>query len=102
MTGNLDTFRQGASALRNARDWAKEKREELIIAVNGKVLDAENLDLVLSTQSFVLLLSNEASHLESETSTDELALDVGTFTSSSYRTSVKAQTNLLAKVSPNR
>lgn len=32
MTDNPDTFRQGASALRNARDWAKEKREELINA----------------------------------------------------------------------
>ena len=32
MTGNPDTFRQGASALRNARDWAKEKWEELMIA----------------------------------------------------------------------
>ena len=52
--------------------------------------DTEYLDLVLSTQSFVLLLSNEATYLESETLTDELALDVSTFTSSSYRTPVRA------------
>ena len=102
MTGNPDTFRQGASALRNARDWAKEIREELMIAANGKVPDAENSDLVSSTQSFVSLSSNEATHPESETSTDELALDVGTFTSSSHRTPVRAQTNLPPKVSPNR
>ena len=102
MTGNPDTFRQGASALRNARDWAKEIREELMIAANGKVPDAENSDLVSSTQSFVSLSSNEATHPESETSTDELALDVGTFTSSSHRTPVKAQTNLPATVSSNR
>lgn len=102
MTENPDTFRQGASALRNARDWAKEKREELMIAANGKVSDAEHSDLVSSTQSFVSLSSNEATHLESETSTDELALDVGTLTSSSHRTPVRAQTNLPPKISPNR
>ncbi len=102
VTGNPDYFRQGASALRNARDWAKEKREELMIAANGKVPDAEHSDLVSSTQSFVSLSSNEATHPESETSTDELALDVGTFTSSSHRTPVRAQTNLPPKVSPNR
>ncbi len=33
MTDATDTFRQGAGALRNARDWAKEKREELITAL---------------------------------------------------------------------
>ncbi len=90
MTGNPDIFRQGASALRNTRDLTKEKREELIAAANGKALSAEYLDLVLSTQSFILLLSNEATYLESKTSADELALDLGTFTSSSYKTPVRA------------
>ncbi len=28
MTGNADTFRQGARAYRNARDWAKEQRDD--------------------------------------------------------------------------
>ena len=55
MTDAPDTFRQGAGALRNARDWAKEKQEELITAANGKVPDAEHSDLVSSTQSFVSL-----------------------------------------------
>jgi len=73
---------------------AKEKREELIIAANGKVPDAEHSDLVSSTQSLVSLSSNEVTHTESETSADELALDVGTFTSSSHRTPVRAQMNL--------
>ena len=102
MTDAPDTFRQGASALRNARDWAEEKRKELIAAANGKVPDAEHSDLVSSTQSFVSLSSNEATHPESETSTDELALDVGMLTSSSHRTPVRAQTNLPPNVSPNR
>ena len=102
MTDNPDTFRKGASALRNARDWAKEKREELMIAANGKVPDAEHSDLASSTQSFVSVSSTEATHPESETSADELALDVGTSTSSSHRTPVRAQMNLPPKVSSNR
>ncbi|KAL9125422.1 MAG: hypothetical protein Q9217_005379, partial [Psora testacea] len=102
MTGNPEAFRQGASALRNARNWAKEKREELMIAANGKVPDAEHSDLVSSTQSFVSLSSNEATHPESETSADELTLEVGTFTSSSHRTPIRAQMDLPPKVSPNR
>ena len=28
MTNNSETIRQGATAYRNARDWAKEKREK--------------------------------------------------------------------------
>jgi hypothetical protein len=34
-----ETFRQGAAALRNARDWAKEKRKALISIANNRVLD---------------------------------------------------------------
>ncbi len=78
MTDAPDTFRQEAGALRNVRDWAKEKREELITAANGKALDPGQSSLVSSTDSFVSS-SNEATHPESETSADELALDVGTF-----------------------
>ena len=74
MTDHLDTFRQGARAFRNARDWAKEKRDEVIAAANGKVPDAEHSDLVSSTQSPTSLSSNEPPDSESETSTDELAL----------------------------
>jgi hypothetical protein len=36
MTGNPETFRQGATAYRNARDWAKERRDEFIEAANGR------------------------------------------------------------------
>ncbi len=74
----------------------------MMIAANGKMPDAEHSDLVSSTQTFVSLSSNEATHPESETSTDELALDVSTLTSSSHRTPVRAQINLLPKVSSNR
>lgn len=36
LTNNPDTFRQGASAFRNARDWARERRRELMDAANKK------------------------------------------------------------------
>lgn len=36
MTGKLDNFPQGASALRNTREWAKEQREEIAAAANAK------------------------------------------------------------------
>lgn len=37
MTDTVEAFRQGASALRNARDWAKETRHKLIVAANDRV-----------------------------------------------------------------
>ncbi len=101
-TGNPGTFRQGATLLRNARELAKEKREELIAAANGKVLDAEHSDLVSSTQSFVSLSSNESVNPESETSTDELALGTNTCARPTHRTPVGARMNPSPKVSSNR
>ena len=37
MIGNIETFRQGATAYRNARDWAKEQRDEAIRHANGQL-----------------------------------------------------------------
>ena len=42
MTGNPETFRQGASAYRNARDWAKEKRDEFIRLANERHSNAQS------------------------------------------------------------
>lgn len=98
MNANPDTFREAAGALRNARDWAKEKRDELIAAANSKVLDTEHSDLVSSTQSFSSL-SNEPTHLESDSSADELALDVNTFASPAHRIPVRAEKNTPFKAS---
>ncbi|RJE19571.1 hypothetical protein PHISCL_08105 [Aspergillus sclerotialis] len=42
MTGNQETFLQGASAYRNARDWAKEKRDEFIRLANERHLNAQS------------------------------------------------------------
>ncbi|KAL5433643.1 hypothetical protein PMIN06_011627 [Paraphaeosphaeria minitans] len=41
MTGNADTFRQGARAYRNARDWTKKRRDDLIRQANEKAALAE-------------------------------------------------------------
>ncbi|KAI2144408.1 hypothetical protein LOY90_005769 [Ophidiomyces ophidiicola] len=40
MTGNQEGFRQGASAYRNARDWAKETRDKFIQAANERLSQA--------------------------------------------------------------
>ncbi|KAI1321708.1 hypothetical protein F5Y16DRAFT_413634 [Xylariaceae sp. FL0255] len=37
LIGNADTFRNGVNAYRNARDWAKRKRDEAIEEANKKV-----------------------------------------------------------------
>ncbi|EEH19029.2 hypothetical protein PABG_01348 [Paracoccidioides brasiliensis Pb03] len=49
MTGNLETFRQGACAYRNARDWAKEKRDEFIRTTNER-----HFECSISTSPFYL------------------------------------------------
>lgn len=36
LTNSPDSCREGLSALRNARDWAKDRRDELIAAANNK------------------------------------------------------------------
>ena len=38
MTGNAETFRKGAAAFRNARDWAKEQRDDAIRKANERVI----------------------------------------------------------------
>ncbi|KAL2390565.1 hypothetical protein RJ035_001103 [Blastomyces gilchristii] len=42
MTGNLETFQQGAAAYRNAQDWAKEKRAGVIRAANERFSETES------------------------------------------------------------
>ena len=38
LTGSIGQFREGTSAFRNARDWAKEQRDGLVAAANGRVI----------------------------------------------------------------
>ena len=102
MTDAPDSFRQGAAALRNARDWAKEKRGELIAAANGEALNQEPPGFDSYTNSFVSLSSNGPAPVESETSADELAVDMGTFASPSHRTPVEARKDPPGKASPKQ
>lgn len=102
MTDTPDVFRQGASALRNARDWAQEKRKELIAAANGKVLVTESSEPNSSANSFLSPSTNENVNQESDTSTDELALQVAPLASSSHRTPVGARKNPSPKAPSNR
>lgn len=41
MTGNVETFRQGAAAYRNARDWAKERRDNAIGHANERAIPVD-------------------------------------------------------------
>lgn len=51
VTGNPETFRQGASALRNACDWAEEKRKTLIDEANSMNRRQPQAQLATSDQS---------------------------------------------------
>jgi hypothetical protein len=81
VTGNSEAFRQGATAYRNARDWAKEKRDEFIETANGRVTNLpQDMSFESSGYSEPSTSTNRAIVLESDTSADELALDHETTT----------------------
>jgi hypothetical protein len=71
MTGDPETFRKGATAYRNARDWAKEQRDEAITQANERATRVHAKTPVVNEDSNV-----DAGFLDSETSTDELTLDL--------------------------
>ena len=77
MTANSNTFRQGAAAYRNARDWAKEKRDGFIEAANGKFPDTYNESQSLGSSGYGRASISTAGPVlvESDTSADELAPD---------------------------
>ncbi len=103
MTDTAEIFRQGATAYRNARDWVKEQRDEVIKRANNRANDSQtgasavdssfgpassfvseaSLDEPytiepLSQKSQILLnedFNTTANPQESETSTDESVLD---------------------------
>ncbi|MCJ1314499.1 hypothetical protein MMC25_008181 [Agyrium rufum] len=64
ITGNIETFRQGATYYRNGRDWAKEQRDEAIRWANEKVNEDRAKALAINT-SFA-----QASSFASEASSD--------------------------------
>ena len=77
MTGNPENFRQGATAYRNARDWAKEKRDGFIEAANGRIPDTCTESPPLGSFSHGRASVSTAGPVlvESDTSADELALE---------------------------
>ncbi|KJK85104.1 hypothetical protein H633G_11068 [Metarhizium anisopliae BRIP 53284] len=96
LNGDADTFRHGASAFRNARDWAKEQRDIAIQQANERAKRVASftasglgLDLAdegsgedtITTSQETVLRPHSHSHksrsYESDTSADELSLDIG-------------------------
>ncbi|KAL9117935.1 MAG: hypothetical protein Q9187_005522 [Circinaria calcarea] len=78
MTNNPETFRQGATAYRNARDWAKERRDEFIEAANTRmpVISTESPSLESSGYGEASISPAGPILAETDTSADELALEV--------------------------
>lgn len=79
MTDTADTFRQGAAAYRNARDWAKEQRDDAIMKANDRAIpaDAEATDqgVTAATETGDITMSQESRTSQNEDSTllpDEL------------------------------
>jgi len=74
LTGSIGQFREGTGAFRNARDWAKTQRDELIAAANGRVIGMPKETSVLESSTHSMSQSTiEPVALESETSADELS-----------------------------
>ena len=61
MTSDLETFRHGATAFRNARDWTKEKRDESINAANAKRANDSQIETPATNILRFGLVSNSAS-----------------------------------------
>jgi len=118
VTGNPDTFRQGAGAFRHGRDLAKEWRDDAIARANEKANEGHGLASRTEAASFNVLSSfasqgsetslDEAPYTiepqsqetsfttdtavhESETSADELSRDITTPAKRSSRHSTRSQ-----------
>jgi len=77
MTGDVETFRKGAAAFRNGRDWAKEQRDRFIADANGTAQrrSVEPSSSTVKNSSTSSSTAAEAEFTDSDTSADELALD---------------------------
>ncbi|KAK5207029.1 hypothetical protein LTR41_007096 [Exophiala xenobiotica] len=76
LTGDAEFCRRGMTAYRNLKVWTKERRDEFIEAANER---SANLPQATSVETSGYSDPSTSTHLaaaiESETSTDELALD---------------------------
>lgn len=103
MTSSLNIFRQGVWAFRNLREWAEEKRQELIAAANLKAKNGESGGLYSSTHSFPSRsTSTEATKKKSKTSGDVRPLNTVGRAPSSRKPQVVAQTTPSPKTSSNQ
>ncbi|PGH27177.1 hypothetical protein AJ80_01134 [Polytolypa hystricis UAMH7299] len=71
MTGNPETFRQGISAYRNARDWAKEKRDEFIRAANERLSEAHSQHSSITQHQSASDLTPNLDDSDASTESDE-------------------------------
>ncbi|KAM4065492.1 hypothetical protein HRG_004203 [Hirsutella rhossiliensis] len=97
LTNNADTFRQGAAAYLNGRDWAKQQRDDAIERANERLVrdeaaisppvrvslarsfasEVSAADTIATSQKSILDPDpNTPCSYESDTSTDELALEL--------------------------
>ena len=78
MTNNPETFWQGATAYRNARDWAKERRDKFIEAANARIFVIPTESPSLESSGYGEASVSPAGPIlaETDTSADELAADV--------------------------
>jgi hypothetical protein len=97
MTGNPETFRKGAAAYRNARDWAKEQRDEAIKQANERANESQvrpsaaDASGISVASSFATEASEEPYTIEpfsqeSRTSLNEDSLTTGDFQESETST----------------
>ncbi|OAA48631.1 hypothetical protein NOR_01881 [Metarhizium rileyi] len=97
LTSDADTFRQGASAFRNARDWAKQQRDDAIRQANERaerfasstsrrldprlVDEASGEDTITTTSQRIFQNLDSHSpasyHYSPNTSADELSMNPG-------------------------
>lgn len=80
MTRNLDTLRQGATAYRNARDWAKEQRDEAIRRANERVNDSQVRTLAIGASFGGVIteaLLDETSTIEAPSQESQTSLNEG-------------------------
>lgn len=70
MTGNIETFRQGATYYRNGRDWAKEQRDKAIRRANERVDEYHTATLAIDA-SFTQASSFASEATSGETYTIE-------------------------------
>ncbi|KAI9670729.1 MAG: hypothetical protein M1817_003839 [Caeruleum heppii] len=78
LTDTAATFREGLSAFRNARDWAKDQRDHLIAAANDRItsMPRETSTVESSFDSPLNESTDEMVARDSETSADELSHNV--------------------------